>query len=305
MKCKKNCKNCCEFYSNSESKRKHLFLKFLFPLYPYHVYKTTKFIITIAVLLALRIIFGTFSIPIPATGQSISFSWIPVMIMGWIFGPVHGLFFGMATDSLCFLIWPNAMWFWMYAIQEPIVGLFSGLARSIYERRTTGNKKLILDFFITQIILISFILMSLIGILLWVNNNVLDYYNSYKYVCISLSIVYFIFINCFMFFYLKDIKNNQERFMLFLYALTLISIIMSIFSLLLGPISAVEYFKYVNGKYPNNYVKYGLLYYFIPRAIVQTIKVPFEAIIFCSIVLIINPILNNSITQLENSWKIS
>ena len=302
MICNKKCENYSKFYSNNESKSNHSFLRFLFPLYPYRVYKTTKFLITIAVLLALRIIFGSFSVPIPATGQSISLAWIPVMIMGWIFGPVHGLFFGVVTDSLCFLIKPSGVWFWMYAIQEPIIGLFSGIARSIYERRITGNKKLIFDFFITQIILVSFILISLIGILLWVDNNILDYYNSYKYVCISLSIAYFIIINCFMFFYLKNIKNSQERFMLFLYGLTLISVIMIIFSLLLGPISTVEYLKYVNGKYPKNYVKYGLLYYFIPRAIVQTIKVPFEAIIFCSIVLIINPILNNSITQLENSW---
>ncbi len=297
--------NNSEFYSPGiKLKRREVFLKFLFPLYPYHVFKTTKFLITIAALLALRILFTFFNVPIVATNQVISFDWIPVMIMGWIFGPIHGLFFGMFTDTLCYFIRPSGQWFWMYAIQECIVGFISGLTHSIYEIRVAGRKKIIFDFLITQIILFSFVIVCLTGILLWTNNNVIDYYNSYKYVCVALTIVYFIAINCFMLIYLKNIKENKNRFLLFLYALTLISVIAIFFSLLLGPIASVEYLRYINnGADPEAYAKYGLLFYFIPRVIVQTIKVPFETIIFCSTLLVINPILKNYINELENSWK--
>ena len=100
----------------------------------------------------------------------------------------------------------------------------------------------------------------------------------------------------------KKFKKNN-RYLLFLYAITLISIIMDVFSFLLGPVSSVEYLRYVNGEYPENYMKYGLLIYFIPRVIVQNIKVPIESLLFCSIVLIVNPILNNYIMQVENRWK--
>lgn len=280
------------------------FIKFLFPLYPYRVFRSTKFLITIAALLALRIILGYFTVPIVATNQVISFSWIPVMVMGWIFGLVHGLFFGMVTDTLCFLIKPSGLWFWMYAIQESIVALISGLARSICERRITGNKKITFDIFITEVVLFSFAIVCLTGILLWKNNNIYDYYDSYKYVCIGLTILYLIVINYFMLIHLKDMKKDKQRFLLFLYALTLNSVIAIIFSLLLGPISSVEYLRYKNhGADPENYIKYGLLYYFVPRAIVQTIKVPIETSIFCSIILVINPILNNYVTQIENSWR--
>lgn len=285
---------------NIKSKR---FIKFLFPLHPYRVFKSTKLLIIIAVLLALRIILNFISVPIPGANIVISFSWVPVMIMGWIYGPVHGLTFGFITDSVCYLISPTYLWYWMYAIQEPIVGLTSGLARSIYEIRSQDNKENIYDFFIAQIILFCFTTSSLLGILLWVNGNVLDYYNSYKYISISLSIVYFIVIECFMWIYLKKMNKNDKRYLLFLYAITLISIIIVLFSFLLGPIASIEYLKYLNGEYPANYMKYGLLIYFVPRVIVQTIKVPIESLFFCSIVLIINPILNNYIMQLDNRWK--
>ena len=49
-------------------------------------------------------------------------------------------------------------------------------------------------------------------------------------------------------------------------------------------------------------MRYGLLIYLIPRIIVQSIKVPFESLIFCSTILVINPILNNYFNALENKW---
>ena len=279
------------------------FVKFWFPLHPLRIFKSTKFLIIIAVLLALRILLSFISVPVPGVNLTISFSWIPIMVMGWIFGPVHGLVFGFVCDSICFLIHPTYLWFWMFAIQEPIIGFMSGIAKAIYQIRSSGDKKNIYDFFVAQIILFAFTLSSLLGILLWVNNNVLDYFNSYKYICISLAFVYFVVIECFMWIYLRNLKKQKSRYLLFLYAITLISVIMAVFSFLLGPISSVEYLKYVNGEYPENYVKYGLLIYFIPRVIVQNIKVPIESLLFCSVVLIINPILNDYIMQLENRWK--
>lgn len=285
---------------NGKQKR---FVKFWFPLHPYHVFKSTKLLIIIAVLLALRIILNFISVPVPGVNFVISFSWVPVMIMGWIYGPIHGLVFGFVTDSVCYLISLTHVWFWMFAIQEPIVGFVSGLARSIYEIKSKGNKNNIYDFFVAQIILFCFTISSLAGILCWVNGNVLDYYNSYKYISISLSIVYFVVIESFMWVYLKKIDKNDKRYLLFLYAITLISVIIVVFSFLLGPIASIEYLRYINGEYPANYIKYGLLIYFVPRIIVQNIKVPIESLFFCSIVLIINPILNNYIMQLENSWK--
>ena len=283
------------------SKKVNGFKRFLFPLAPYRIFKSTKLMLMIAVLFALRIILGFVHVSVPNINITISFAWIPIMVTGWVFGPVHGLFFGIITDSFCFLIAPTSVWFWMYAIQEPLVGMVSGITRSWYEFRKEKGKN-IYDILIQQVVLFAFSLTSLCCILLWVNKNVLDYFNSYKYFCIALICVYLIAIEIFTFVNYAKNHENKSRALLFLYSVALVSTLMIVFSFLLGPIAAVEYLKYINGSYPEMYMRYGLLVYLIPRIIVQSIKVPFESLIFCSTILVINPILNNYFNALENKW---
>ena len=256
----------------------------------------------IAVLFALRIILGFVHISIPNINISISFAWIPIMVAGWIFGPVHGLIFGFVCDSFAFLISPTSVWFWMYAIQEPLIGMISGITRSWYEFRKQKSKNIVYDVLIQQIVLFAFALTSLCGILLWVNDNILDYFNSYKYICIGLICVYLVAIEIFTFINFFKNHEDKNKSLLFLYSVAFLSMIMISFSFLLGPIAAVEYLKYINGSYPEMYMRYGLLIYLIPRIIVQSIKVPIESLIFCSTILVINPIFNNYFNALENKW---
>ncbi len=284
------------------TKKANKFKWFLFPLAPYRIFKSTKLMLIIAVLFALRIILGFVHISIPNINISISFAWIPIMVAGWIFGPVHGLIFGFVCDSFTFLISPTSVWFWMYAIQEPLIGMISGITRSWYEFRKQKSKNIIYDILIQQIVLFAFASTSLCGILLWVNDNVLDYFNSYKYICIGLICAFLIAIEIFTFINFSKNREDKNKSSLFLYSVALVSIIMISFSFLLGPIAAVEYLKYINGSYPEMYMRYGLLIYLIPRIIVQSIKVPFESLIFCSTILVINPILNNYFNALENKW---
>lgn len=284
------------------SKKINRLKRFLFPLAPYHLFKSTKLMLIIAVLFALRIILGFVHISVPNININISFAWVPIMVAGWIFGPVHGLIFGFICDSFMFLISPTSIWFWMYAIQEPLVGMISGIARSWYEFRKQKSKHIVYDVLIQQIILFAFASISFCGILLWTNDNVLDYFNSYKYICMGLICAYLIGIEIFTFINFGKNRENKSKLLLFLYSVVLLSIIMISFSFLLGPIAAIEYLKYINGSYPAMYMRYGLLIYLIPRIIVQSIKVPIESLIFCSTILVINPILNNYFNVLENKW---
>ncbi|MDE7434044.1 MAG: hypothetical protein K2M43_02920 [Mycoplasmoidaceae bacterium] len=78
---------------------------------------------------------------------------------------------------------------------------------------------------------------------------------------------------------------------------------MEIFSFLLGPISTVEYYKYLhNGNFPGDerFLKYGAIIYLIPRVIVQCIKTPLECMVFMGIVWAINPSFNYVITSVNN-----
>ena len=80
--------------TNKSLKRKQILPKgiicFLFPLYPIRVFKHVNLIVILSVLIGLRLALGFVSIYMPVVGINISISWIPVIVIGWIYGPVFG-----------------------------------------------------------------------------------------------------------------------------------------------------------------------------------------------------------------------
>lgn len=80
-------------------------------------------------------------------------------------------------------------------------------------------------------------------------------------------------------------KENHTHLMLFIYGSCLVVLLMEIFSFLLGPITSIEYYKYLhNGAVSPSYLKYGTLFYLVPRVIVQSIKCPLESLLLVGIV---------------------
>ena len=100
---------------------------FLFPLNPIKVFLNIRLMVILSFLLALRFVLQYLTIYIPVASMSISIAWTPLMLAGWIFGPVFGFFLGFITDTVAYLIKPGSIWYWMYAIQEPLVGMISGI----------------------------------------------------------------------------------------------------------------------------------------------------------------------------------
>jgi hypothetical protein len=72
---------------------------------------------------------------------------------------------------------------------------------------------------------------------------------------------------------------------------------------MLGPIATVSYLEYLNGAPPDNWVKYGAVYYLIPRIVVQSIKTPLEAALLTSLVLVIDPVINRMKANINNRWE--
>jgi hypothetical protein len=78
---------------------------------------------------------------------------------------------------------------------------------------------------------------------------------------------------------------------------------MLIFSFMLGPISAVAYYRYLhNGLTPPSWMKFGMVYYLVPRLIVQSIKVPIEATLLTSLVFVLDPKIDNMLMNINNHW---
>ncbi len=299
--------------SSEQKKHSYKLKKFLFPLYPVNVLRSTKTLTTLAILISLRIIFNLFSIPIPGITQTISFSWVPLMVIGWYFGPVLSFFIGWITDTLCYLIFTSGLWFWMYSIQEPCVCVIAGIFGSICRLRSNEKCNIVLDILIQQIIYIIFSSICYISLILWLspNNNastVDDYMvNAYKYTALVLITVFMVVMEYVTFYQVLVNKNNHTHLVLFIYGTCLVVLLMEIFSFLLGPISTLEYYKYMhNGRTPSSerFLKYGTIIYLIPRVIVQCVKTPLESFLLVGIVWSLNPSFTNILNNLNNKWEI-
>lgn len=265
----------------------------------------------LAVLLAMRIILEALSINIPGVVLSLSFNWIPLMLMGWYFGPIYGLLLGAVSDTLCYFIFAGggSIWYWMYAIQEPIVGFIAGLMSAVCKLRINNEKSnVIVDILIQQIIYIVFGSSCYIILILWLDSTHAQsvgssYHEVYKWLSLALITAFFIVMEIFTFYYVTYHKENKFGLITFIYATCLVMIIVLIFSLALGPIITVSYLTYVNGSVPDQWMDIGMAYYLIPRVIIDSIKVPLEATLISFIAINLDPMIKNMIANINNKWK--
>lgn len=282
------------------TKQKHSGLKdFFFPIGGFKIFSSVKFITVLAILIALRIVLGVIGVPIAITTQKISFAWIPLMIMGWFFGPIFGFIFGAFTDTLTWLIFPGSVWFWMFAIQEPLVATISGIFSGIYRIRVKSEERstnIVFDTIFQQIILFSFSIVGFICLTMWLTPDVLTSVDKNFILFFKILTIFFlsifVIVNEWITIYLfKNNKKKTKKKLLFIYASSLVSVNILIFSFVMGPISTYSYYVYINGHAPTSqsFIKYGFLIYLIPRIVVQSIKVPIECMLFMSLVYALNP----------------
>lgn len=282
------------------TKQKQSGLKdFFFPIGGFKIFSSVKFITVLAILIALRIVLGVIGVPIAITTQKISFAWIPLMIMGWFFGPIFGFIFGAFTDTLTWLIFPGSVWFWMFAIQEPLVATISGIFSGIYRIRAKSEERstnIVFDTIFQQIILFSFSIVGFICLTMWLTPDVLTSADKNFILFFKILTIFFlsifVIVNEWITIYLfKNNKKKTKKKLLFIYASSLVSVNILIFSFVMGPISTYSYYVYINGHAPTSqsFIKYGFLIYLIPRIVVQSIKVPIECMLFMSLVYALNP----------------
>lgn len=292
-------------------------VSFFFPLFPIKIMKSQKLMFFIALLLSLRLVLSMISIKIPMFNLTIGVSWVPVMIFGWHFGMVYGFIFGVITDTLCFYIFPSgALWFWMYAIQEPSLCFFAGFIGSICRLRQNSNSRhYYLDIILFQLSIICFVVASYAMLLTFtwhdakIDQGVKDYiflHHLTKYISLGVLLAFFVFCELFFWLWIAKNKNSSWHNILnFIYSSMLVIILITLFSFALGPFITVGYFKYTHlGKEPNNYIKYGLIFYLIPRFIEQSIKVPIESLVLASSIILSQRYLKQSIMHSIYQWNV-
>lgn len=287
------------------TKKNNYFLIFLFPLLPVRILKSIMIICILGLLIALSFVLKAFSINIPGIGMSISFTWIPTIIIGWFFGPIIGLFMGALIDTLHWLIF-GGFWFWIYAIQEPSIGLLVGMIASIYRLYFENKKRVKFAIIINQIIVFSFTILTLFFIYYYTSEHnpifgqlvgsgqLPKQMNTiFRYLISSFLILFFIISEILIFVtYFKSKNDNYKNnnLLIFLFISFTSLLITFIFSFLLGPISAIKYYEFIYNKTPPNLLKYGVIYYLLPRIIKECIKTPIYIGLLSAIIYSLNPI---------------
>lgn len=291
--------------------------KFFFPFSPIKSFRSVKLLFLMAILIALRIVLGLLTIRVAPFGLSISIAWIPLMVLGWYFGPVAGLFLGMITDTISFLMAGGGVWFWLYAIQEPIIGLVSGLISGWCRFRKSREKvNITWDIFLNQILIIGFAILTYVILIVWLDSSIdfehsdpefARFYKIYKWVAIGgISLLIVVYEVLTILTLTKKIGKGDHKVMInFVYTSSLVVLIMLLFSIALGPVTAIEYAKFAGLIIPEGYAKLGSLFYLIPRIAIEAIKVPLEASILFGVICLFDTKVLNITNKINNSWEMA
>lgn len=305
-----------------EHQKTNKFIKFLFPFWPVKIFKSITGICVLAALLGLSILLNLFKINITA-GITISFAWLPGIIIGWYFGPIVGLLMGALIDTINWLIY-GGVWFWMYALQEPILGLIVGIISSLFNIIRNTKQHFSICLIINQIMLIGFIISNIFIVFYYTDPNnpffqsISNTENStsnmikttqlyLRWIILGILLGLFVIVEIIVGYryyqFKKDMNSNFVRFETFLF-ITIVALTSTvIFSFLLGPISAIEYYKFLNNtSYVPNLVNYGVMYYLLPRVIKECFKTPIYIIILTTLVCALNPAIASFKNRIINSY---
>lgn len=305
-----------------EHQKTNKFIKFLFPFWPVKIFKSITGICVLAALLGLSILLNLFKINITA-GITISFAWLPGIIIGWYFGPIVGLLMGALIDTINWLIY-GGVWFWMYALQELILGLIVGIISSLFNIIRNTKQHFSICLIINQIMLIGFIISSIFIVFYYTNPNnpffqsISNAENStsnmikttqlyLRWIILGILLGLFVIVEVIVgyryYLFKKDRDADSIRFETFLF-ITIVALTSTvIFSFLLGPISAIEYYKFLNNtSYVPNLVNYGVMYYLLPRVIKECFKTPIYIIILTTLVCALNPAIVSFKNRIINSY---
>lgn len=292
----------------SDSKRK--LINFFFPLYPLKSTQYTWSISLLAVLIGLRIALNFVTINIPQFGMTFSLAHTPLMAIGWLFGPVVGFFVGALTDTICYLSKPNGPWYWMFAIQEPLLGMLSGFIGSIYVLRKNKQGNLF-DIIFSEIMFIAFLILCVYVLLNLTKEDKFQggkkpgidgFFTTYKYIFIGFISFFTLSVQTFLI--LMFIKKKNKNLKLVIYSITLCLLNSLIFSLLMGPLSAVGLYEFMHqGIKPSAFVKYGYMYYFLARVIKESFRMPIQSILLTTCLFVIIPLFKEKINYAKLTWE--
>ena len=125
----------------------------------------------------------------------------------------------------------------------------------------------------------------------------------YKWITLGCLAFFYITYELFIFFYIKRKNKNSQKLITFLYSAINVIIIITLFSFVLGPITAISYLKFIGKQLPKAYLEIGSIFYLVPRIAIETIKVPIEIWLLFMIVNIFDKKIDSLINKINNTWQ--
>ena len=248
-------------------------------------------------LFALHIILVYVGFNLPVINLQVGFDWIPTYLAGWFYGPIWGAVFGFVANNLSWLQTGATYWYWMYAIQEPIIAIFASII-SYYCNCTLKHCQIKFDVIIQQLIFFVFVIVTLTLIsLCWTNHiqfndTLVNNNQKLNNLLIATMVIFSCFVISSEVYILCKLKKQQQKgiyhLKIWLCAITVISSMIFLFAIVLGPITDVNYlyaFHFINNP---NISKTLFLSDVIGQVLLQCIRLPLAIVIFYLVLLVTN-----------------
>ena len=232
------------------------------------------------------------SITIIPNALSISFDLIPLMLLGFLLGPIEGMTFGFFVDTIFTLI-KGWQWLPIYALTKPTVGLISGIIGN-YSKKENKREWIWYEVLITQLLIIASFIAAIILInvqdSLGMNTWTLELIDITPETRKSLNIAFPTTFVLFEVVYIYLIYKLSKEQIAYLNYSSLIVLLIALFtSYGFNSIGAQIY--------------YGVPYQFsaLSRVFSNIILLPLE-IYFLYILIGYSPYLSNILTNSKNKW---
>ena len=116
---------------------------------------TTKMLVSMALLSALEVVLARFIVPMPNPTMRFSIEAVPIIIGGYLFGPVPGMIIGFVGDFVGTLF-SGYGYNPLFAVPPVLIGLCAGLMRALVIKRASFPR-----------IVISFLPAVVVGSVFW------------------------------------------------------------------------------------------------------------------------------------------
>ena len=131
---------------------------------------TTRMLVTMALLSAIEVVLARFIVPMPNPTMRFSIEAVPIIVAGYLYGPVAGAIVGLVGDAVGTLF-SGYGYNPLFAVPPMLIGLCAGLLRPLLYKKVSYPR-----------ILATFLPAVILGSVLWQSYWLSFFYGTHSFV---------------------------------------------------------------------------------------------------------------------------